>query len=194
MGWCLWPLPEGEGVVSNKGLALSDEEGAVGSPRLDAVLRQQPLCDVPPVASRSQLAVKPLLRGVKLGAVAHLAGRNPPAWVTEGRLGVPVSALLMGLPARTREFLRQLPPFPPQELALKPAGSGEAQPLGQSSPFSRGTTHCHASEPSPPFALPHPHFLGHWLSPQSNRSCCWSGQSNVGSIPARKQTLAQEPS
>lgn len=77
MGWCLWPSPEGEGVVSNEGLALPDEEGAVGGPCLDAVLRQQPLRNVPPIASRSQLAVKPLLRGVKLGAVAHLTGRKP---------------------------------------------------------------------------------------------------------------------
>lgn len=75
--WCPWPSPEGEGVVSNEGLALSDEEGAVGGPRLDAVLGQQPLRDVPPVASRSQLPVKPLLRGVKLGAVAHLAEGKP---------------------------------------------------------------------------------------------------------------------
>lgn len=80
MGWRLCPSPEGEGVVSNEGLALSDEEGAVGGPRLDAVLSQQPLRDVPPVASCSQLAVKPLLRGVKLGAVAHLAGGKPTIW------------------------------------------------------------------------------------------------------------------
>lgn len=77
MGWCLWSSPEGKGVVSDKSLALSDEEGAVGGPCLDAVLRQQPLCDVPPIASRTQLAMKPLLRGVELGAVARLAEGKP---------------------------------------------------------------------------------------------------------------------
>lgn len=70
----LGPSPEGEGVVSYKGLALSDEEGAVGGSRLDAIFRQQPLRDVPPVTSRSQLPVEPLLCGVQLGAVAHLVG------------------------------------------------------------------------------------------------------------------------
>lgn len=70
------PLPEGEGVVPDEGLALPDEEGAVGGPRLDAVLCQQPLGYVPPVAPRSQLAVKPLLRGVQLRAVAHLEGKR----------------------------------------------------------------------------------------------------------------------
>lgn len=95
--------PEGEGVVSHKGLALSDEEGAVGSPCLDAIFRQQPLRDVPPVTPRSQLPVEPLLCGVKLGAVAHLAGEKKPlSWVTEGRLMVLDSAFLRGLPAGTR--------------------------------------------------------------------------------------------
>lgn len=100
------------------------------------------------------------------------------------------SVLLRGLPTRTTEFVKQLPPFPPQDLALKAAGSGDAQPLGQSRLFSRGTTH--TRKPSPPSALLHPHFLGHWLSPQSNRSCCLSGQSNAGSTPARKQILGKE--
>lgn len=51
------------------------------------------------------------------------------------------SVLLRGLPTRTKEFVKQLPPFPPQDLALKTAGSGDAEPLRQSRLFSRGTTH-----------------------------------------------------
>lgn len=38
--WRMWPSPEGEGVVPNEGLALPDEEGAIGGPRLNAVLCQ----------------------------------------------------------------------------------------------------------------------------------------------------------
>lgn len=127
---------------------------------------------------------------MKLGAVAHLAERNPAPWVTEGRLVV--SALLRGLPTSPREFLKELPPFPPQDVPFKSDGSGDAQCLGQSSSMTTGTTHCHARQPSPPFALPRPRFLGHWLSPQNNRSYCWSGQSNVGSTPARKQTQLED--
>lgn len=41
---------------------------------------------------------------------------NPPVCATEGRLVVLESALLRHLPTRTREFLKQLPPFPPWDL------------------------------------------------------------------------------
>lgn len=64
--------PEGECVVSHEGLALAHQEGAVGRPGLQAILRQQTLRDLTPVTSRAQLTVKPLLRYVLVHAVTDL--------------------------------------------------------------------------------------------------------------------------
>lgn len=107
------PSPEGQGVVPNEGLALPDEEGAVRGPRLDAVLCQQPLSNVPPVAPCSQLAVEPLLCGVQLGAVAHLGGDRH-------RLGSLWGMLrMLSSGGFHRDLLKRLPQHLPSKLATE---------------------------------------------------------------------------
>lgn len=56
-------LPEGQGVAEGASVARSDQEGAVLSPRLGAVLVDQPLGHLP---SLSHLTVKPQLRTVQV--------------------------------------------------------------------------------------------------------------------------------
>lgn len=171
--------PEGQGVVPNKGLALPDEEGAIGGSRLDAVLCQQPLSDVPPIAPCSQLAVEPLLCGMQLSAVAHLGGdRHGLGSLWE------VPKMLRGLHQDLLKLLLQhLPPKLVTEVLSPWAVRWSLE----------GTVHHCTRQPSPPSAPPHPHFPGRWLSPLSNRSCCWSGQSNAGSTPTRKHMLGEGP-
>lgn len=69
-------LPEREGVVAHKGLALPHEEGAIRGPGLDAVLGEQALSDVPSVPSRPELPMEPLLTGVQLCAATGLWGEG----------------------------------------------------------------------------------------------------------------------
>lgn len=67
-------IPERQCVISHKGLALSDQEGAVRSSSLQAVLRQQPLGYLPPVPPCAQLPVEPFLRHVLVHTIGHLGG------------------------------------------------------------------------------------------------------------------------
>lgn len=63
MSRILSTLPEGQGVAEGASVARSDQEGAVLSPRLGAVLVDQPLGHLP---SLSHLTVKPRLRTVQV--------------------------------------------------------------------------------------------------------------------------------
>lgn len=64
-------VPEGEGVVSYKGLALPHQEGAIFGPALTVVL-QELLGHLPTIAASAQLPVEPALCTVLLIVVAFL--------------------------------------------------------------------------------------------------------------------------
>lgn len=69
---CVKWLPEGQRVVSHKGFALSDQEGAIRSSSLQAVLRQEPFGYLPPIPSCAQLPMEPFLCHVLVHTVGHL--------------------------------------------------------------------------------------------------------------------------
>lgn len=65
-------VPERERVVAHEGLTLAHQERAIGGPRLDAVLGEQALSDVPSIPSCPELPMEPLLVGVQFCAAAGL--------------------------------------------------------------------------------------------------------------------------